>query len=232
MCPCFVSSEIFLRDISFHLIAVITISLVAVSKDIYVTTSLIMFSIYLVYVMTIIILSKIAQRRADEAAKAGVAAKKNIRKIRDDNTHNTPVRTFGNAVQQAYWYKNDNPKFGTEKASESIPSAKQASSDISKQSIPGEIRGVGKTGYTFLILDEADEDEAGNSNEGRKHKKGNSSSDDGSNSSSDDDDDLINLSGGLVGGCFTGEIFEVMCLFLLLRRRIGQVATSLWSDKF
>lgn len=218
ICPCFVSKDTFLRDISFHLIAVLTISVVAAARDIYISTSLIMFSIYLVYVMTIIILSRVAQKRTEEAVKAGIAAKKNIRKIRDDNARNAPLRTFGNAVQQAYWYKNDNPKSSEKDTSAGVTSSSSSSStDFSRQPMEAEIRGVGKTGYTFLILDENDrddDDEGGK--DGTRSKAGDSkgsdekaSKGDDSNDDSDDEEDLtINLSGGLVGGYFAGEIIE------------------------
>lgn len=206
ICPCFVSSETFLRDISFHLIAVVTISVVAAVKDLYVSTSLAMFFIYLVYVMTIIILSRLAQKRAEGAARAGVAAKKNVRKIRDDNARNAPLRTFGNAVQQAYWYKSDDPKA-------KAPADKSDTKTVS-DTAESEISGVGKTGYTFLILDETDrdddEDEHGLSKATKKNKDANGSNGDSEVSSdSEDEEELtINLSGGLVGGCFTGEILE------------------------
>ena len=108
ICPCFVSRETFLRDISFHLIAVLTISVVAIVKNIYIGTAMILFFIYSCYVITILVLSRMANRRAQEAVRAGKAARKNIRKIKDDNASTAPLKSFGNAVQQAYWYKSDN----------------------------------------------------------------------------------------------------------------------------
>ena len=215
LCPCFVSRETFLRDTSFHFIAVVTISVVAAMKDLYISTSLVMFSVYLVYVMTIVILSRLAQKHVEEATRAGIAAKKNVRKIRDDSARIAPLRTVGDAVQQAYWYKRDDSGSASGKSDSAISSSAAASLSTAKAS-ESEIRGVGKTGYTFLILDENERDDEGQESANGRPKAAKEYRDtdgendsDGTSSDSEDEEELtINLSGGLVGGCFAGEIIE------------------------
>lgn len=159
LCPCYVSSTVFVRDVSFYLVAIITVAIVAAGKDIYVSTAMAMFALYGWYVAVVFVISWLEHKRAQEAASSGQGRQKNIRKIRDDNPKaSAPLRSFGSDLQQAYWYKADSAisaaAAAADKGAEShvkVPAA------VSRDSSP-DIKGVGKTGYTFLILDEAETD--------------------------------------------------------------------------
>ena len=151
--------EAFIRDVSFYLMGIITVAIVAASKSIYIGTAITMFALYGWYVAVVFLLSWLENKRAREAATSKQGKVRHIRKIRDDNIKGSAsIKTFGSDLQQAYWYKVDDATSSKLQydADDGTKNQAKAPSTYEMRSDRPDITGVGKTGYTFSNVDEAE----------------------------------------------------------------------------
>lgn len=197
--PCYVKKDIFLRDIVFHLLAVISVTIIAIRAEVTLFYALYLFCLYLLYVGVVF-----------RESFTGLAFKKSSSSISteesNDNNSEIPltsiVHRFGTQLQTAFWHKDHyNPlrsPLQTEKGSiEEGNQLKDVSNDIAtteETKTGSNTVTANPTGYKFLILEEdSDEDN------------------DEDNEVEDIDDDgtlTINLSGGLISPQFNATIID------------------------
>jgi len=219
--PCHVSSKIFLRDVSFHIIAVSTVAFVGITGKVTLWGGIFLLGIYFSYVGVVLL---IAEREARLASSAGKnAAPKRMGEL-------TPVagglvvRTLGSDLQTAFWHTSASTSTSASSSSSSSSTTKSSSKyggpNANKWKTSAGPVGAKKSGnssasasasasvgYTFLVLDEEDTDSdddvvsfTGNSASisRKKEKVPGAAIDDGT----------ITLSGGLLNATFDGEIIE------------------------
>lgn len=130
-CPCQVTRYSFLRDIGFHLLAIILITAIAIQKVATLTFSLILLGTYFCYCGFIVF--------------ANLSAKKTAHPMRRAN-----AGVSGAQIQAAFWHKSSKPKVTESKAVGATVPEKSFQELKSSESIDAS----NGYGYKFLILDE------------------------------------------------------------------------------
>lgn len=147
LCPCEVSRQLFLRDISFHLFAVISVGLVSLVRDISVGVASCLLIVYLVYCTTVIISSCFNKETKDSISVAG----------------DIVMTSFGDQptssmIQTAFWHSDPNQKI-----------RQKAKKAFSFPTTHDGITGAG--GYSFLILKDDDDVEASKEKSEETHEE-------------------------------------------------------------
>lgn len=132
LCPCDVTKDIFLRDVSFHLFATICVTVIACVQNVNIYIALGLIVVYIIYVLFVVVASK---RTAAAISSGSIDGGIPMTKM--------PV---GGAIQTAFWHKSD--------------SAKPAPPKSKKSNISKPNPGASSGGYNFLILKETKDQDA------------------------------------------------------------------------
>jgi Ca2+/Na+ antiporter len=206
--PCYVKKDIFLRDIIFHILAVISVTIIAITAQVTLFYSLYLFCLYLLYVI-VVFRESLTQMTISKSSTKTTTTNDDSS---DSNVSEIPltniVHRFGTQLQTAFWHKDHyNPltsPVGVEGDQGSIEDGNgglvSQSSNISVSTTEEkktDSSTANPTGYKFLILEEdSDNDD---------------DADDDDNDANDIDEDgtlTINLSGGLISPQFNATIID------------------------
>jgi len=205
--PCHVSSKIFLRDVSFHIIAVSTIALVGVGGKVTMWGGIFLLGIYFTYVGVVLVIAERETRLASSTDKN--AAPKRMGEL-------TPVagglvvRTLGSDLQTAFWHASSSSSTSSSRSSSSYSNIQAGSTSAGPAGAKKSGNSGSNIGYTFLVLDEedTDSDEDVVSFTGSRTITNTSPKKERVTAVASIDDGTITLSGGLLNATFDGEIIE------------------------
>jgi len=205
--PCYVKKDIFLRDIIFHILAVISVTVIAITAQVTLLYSLCLFCLYLLYVI-VVFRESLTQMTISKSQTKTTTNDDSIDSYGSEIPLTNIVHRFGTQLQTAFWHKDHyNPltsPVGVEGGKGSIEDGTGdlvgQSSNISVSSTEEkktDSSTANPTGYKFLILEEdSDNDD---------------DADDDDNDANDIDEDgtlTINLSGGLISPQFNATIID------------------------
>lgn len=157
-CPCEISKDVFLRDISFHIFAVLCVTTIAIVKKIYIGVAICFIIFYCVYVSVVTsasILKTLRKKKRPKYSESG----------------DIPLTSFNNnMIQTAFWHKPTDYHAPIHR-----PSTEEAKFPVYNPFHP--LSANSATEYKFVIVDpdEADDADKGgqNGDAGDDHEEGN-----------------------------------------------------------
>lgn len=183
LCPCDLSANVFLRDVSFHIMAVTAVSTIAAKQTLTLPMAASLFVLYFLYVVTVLGCAWYDQKK-NMKLNAGKAL---VSTSSIPGSAPIPDEALGKSLQTAFWHQPAPKKTDASSSTSSAASASISSSASVAKSSDGSASAASSAesvGYTFLILDEHGEDTI------------------------DAEDATITLSGGLISPAFSGTIIE------------------------
>jgi Ca2+/Na+ antiporter len=228
--PCQVASKIYLRDVSFFIIAITMIVFVGFFGKLTLSGGIFLFVVYFSYVAVVLI---VAEKDAKAASAAlsnsnsnsnGSVVPKRMGELQNDG--DLVIRSLGSDLQTAFWHKSE-IKISTSGNGNQEKQIQSTGAGSSSSAMNTKGDSSSGSAYTFLVLNdsESESDSDADIDEEKGTGKNNSNSNSNSNSRVVDDG-TITLSGGLISGSFEGEIEDdyvgtIMTQKEIERRQIG-----------
>ena len=193
-CPCEVSKSVFLRDISFYVLAVLCVTVTAVVRHVNTAMAVCLILLYCVYVATVTSASLMKSVRKRQGSR---------RRSSDPSTSSSTtlageiaLSTFNNsAVQTAFWHKPNNYLTSSSTTTTTGGVGKEAAA-VEDEPALSNYQAAPSSDYAFLIVDPDDEEDADRAADGEYN-------DDDDDGGGDDDEEggrgrTKTISGGYV----------------------------------